>query len=440
MSAAPFIGRVAGITAALGMGVAVLQGTAVAAAEAEGVETSSRPSAASSGSDSAAAPSRTPEASGAGAGGAGASGSGVAGTGAKPSVPVRGRTAAVVRDRADVSDRASVGARRTPAVDAGSVASPAVSTLPARAATTMTLVAPSLTTAVAVPEQSAEIFSTTPPDPKATVDTPYGALGQWMINKEGQVADWVGLRFCGAGTTVANCGVGKPDEGKIMQEPINTIFVVQARNQYFAELKLNLALRLSGFGPSCCSSVGYSGIVGDSDYKQFPRGGPLGLGILPPLPFGLFQNGLLGLAAGLGPAYRDRSFLVANTHLRTFGGAPDGNGNYIFTASVSEENLDTTGGGLLPTHGFLNYNQARGQLLAGMLSKSWFKASDRGLIQMDNAIDPGNSDYTTSDYDGLAQVIALGSLFGMAPVRTTPVGAVGQTPPGPRWAQARLRV
>lgn len=289
----------------------------------------------------------------------------------------------------------------------------------------MTLVAPSLTTAVAVPEQSAEIFSTTPPVPTATVDTPYGALGQWMINKEGQVADWVGLRYCGAGTTVASCGVGKPDEGKIMQEPINTIFVVQARNQYFAELKLNLALRLSGFGPSCCSSVGYSGIVGDSDYKQFPRGGPLGLGILPPLPFGLFQNGLLGLAAGLGPAYRDRSFLVANTHLRTFGGEPDGNGNYIFTASVSEENLDTTGGGLLPTHGFLNYNQARGQLLAGMLSKSWFTASDQGLIQMDNAIAPLDPLYTTGDYDGMAQVIALGSLFGMAPVRTAPVGAAG---------------
>lgn len=40
MSAAPFIGRVAGITAALGMGVAVLQGTAVAAAETDGADTS----------------------------------------------------------------------------------------------------------------------------------------------------------------------------------------------------------------------------------------------------------------------------------------------------------------------------------------------------------------------------------------------------------------
>ncbi|MGB2811009.1 MAG: hypothetical protein WBC17_04555 [Mycobacterium sp.] len=423
MSAAPFIGRVAGITAALGMSVAILQGTAVAAAETDSADTSSRPSASAStsGSDSVAAPSRTP-----GASGTETSGTGASGSRAKPSVPVRGRTGAVVRHRADAfPDNPSASANRTPAVDAASVASPAVSTVPARAATTTTLVAPPLTPAAAIPEQSAEIFSPTPPVPTATVETRYGALGQWMINKEGQVADWIGQRYCGAGTTVATCGAGKADEGKIMQEPINTIFVVQARNQYFAELKLNLAMRLAGFGPSCCSSVGYSGIVGDSDYRQFPRGGPLGLGILPPLPFGLFQNGLLGLV-GFGPAYRDRSFLVANTHLRTFGGAPDGNGNYIFTASVSEENLDSTGGGLLPTHGFLNYNQAREQLLAGMLSKSWImKASDQGLIPMDNAIDPLNPEYTTGDHDGLAQVIALGSLWGMAPVRTTPVGAAG---------------
>ncbi len=295
--------------------------------------------------------------------------------------------------------------------------------MPALAATTVTLAAPSATLPAAIAEQSAEIFSPTPPDPTATVQTQYGALGQWMINKEGQVADWVGQRYCGPGSTVSNCGVGKPDEGKIMQEPINTIFVVQARNQYLAELKLDFAMRVSGFGPSCCSSVGYSGIVGDTDYKQFPRGGPLGLGLLPPLPFGLFQNGLLGLI-GFGPAYRDASFLIANNHLRTFGGMPDGNGNYIFTASVSEENLDTTGGGLLPTHGFESYNEARNKLLTDMLATSWLtQASNQGLIAMDNAIDPLDPTYTTGDHDGLAQVIALGSLWGMASVRSAGTGS-----------------
>ena len=412
MSAAHFIGRVGGIATALGVGVAILQGTAVAGADTGGADSSPRVSASaeSSPSRSASVPKRATR-----------------GTGftSELSAPVRGRTGSAVRDLAAVAPaKPSAIDVSVPAVNATPVATPPASAVPALAATTVTLPAPSAEVSVAIPEASAEIFSPTPPVPTATVETPYGELGQWMINKEGQVADWVGLRYCGPGTTVSNCGVGKPDEGKIMQEPINTIFVVQARNQYFAELKLNFAMRVSGFGPSCCSSVGYSGIVGDTDYKQFPRGGPLGLGILPPLPFGLFQNGLLGLF-GFGPAYRDASFLVANTHLRTFGGAPDGNGNYIFTASVSDEILDTTGGGLLPTHGFLNYNDAREELLGAMLAKSWLtKASDQGLIAMDNAIDPTDPTYTTGDHDGLAQVIALGSLWGMAsPARSARTGS-----------------
>ncbi|MEX1175075.1 MAG: hypothetical protein WEB51_05855 [Mycobacterium sp.] len=102
------------------------------------------------------------------------------------------------------------------------------------------------------------------------------------------------------------------------------------------------------------TAVGYSGIVGDTNYKQFPRGGPLGLGLLPPLPFGLFQNGLLGLV-GFGPAYRDASFLLANTHLRT---------------------------------------EARDTLLTDMLKKRWLTKA----------------------------VIALGSLWGMAPVRSARAG------------------
>ena len=412
MSAAHFIGRVGGIATALGVGVAILQGTAVAGAESGGADSSPRvaASAQSSPSNSATAPKRATR--------------GTVST-SELSGPVRGRTGSTVRDlAAAVPDKPSASAVSVPSLNAAPVATPPASAVPALAATAVTLPAPSADLSVAIPEQSAEIFSPTPPVPKAAVETPYGELGQWMINKEGQVADWVGLRYCGPGTTVSNCGVGKPDEGKIMQEPINTIFVVQARSQYLAELKLNLALRVSGFGPSCCSSVGYSGIVGDTDYKQFPRGGPLGLGILPPLPFGLFQNGLLGLF-GLGPAYRDASFLVANTHLRTFGGAPDGNGNYIFTASVSKENLDATGEGLLPTHGFESYDQARDKLLTDMLAKSWLtKASNQGLIAMDNAIDPLDPTYTTGDHDGSAQVIALGSLWGMAtPVRSARTGS-----------------
>ncbi len=405
MSAAQFIGRVGGIATALGVGVAILQGTAVAGADTDRADSSPRVSASAESAPSNSAPTSRRATRGAVAR-------------SEVTAPARGRTGSAVRDLTPVAlapDKPSVIDESVPPVKATPVETPPAPALPPLAATTVTLDEPAADLTVAAAEESAEIFSPTPPDPVATVDTAYGELGQWMINKEGQVADWVGLRYCGPGSTVSNCGIGKPDEGKIMQEPINTVFVVRARNQYLAQLKLDFALRVSGFGPSCCSSVGYSGIVGDVDYKQLPRGGSLGLGILPPLPFGLFQNGLLGLVGGLGPAYRDAPFWDANAHLRTFGGAPDGNGNYIFTASVSDEILDATGGGLLPTHGFLNYNEAREGLLTAMLKTTWLtKASNQGLIAMDNAINPLDPTYTTGDHDGLAQVIALGQLWGMA--------------------------
>jgi hypothetical protein len=248
------------------------------------------------------------------------------------------------------------------------------------------------------------------------VSTRYGTLGKWMINKEGDIADWIGQPYCGEGSSVGSCT--KPP-GKTIQEPINTVFVVKANSKWEAEVRLDFAIRAAGFGPSCCSSIGYKGIVGAETSPQFPRGGPLGMGILAPLPFGLGQTGLLGLT-GIGPAYRDLPFFLANTHIRAFGGEPDGNGNYIFTASASTENLDSTGGGLLPTHGYESFDEARGELLNNMVKRSWLTgASNQGLVDMQNMIPASDPDYTTGDHDGYAQVIALGSMFAASPARST---------------------
>ena len=362
MGAARFAGRAGGLAAALGIGVVILGGTAVASADVDGAGGSSRGSASASAEQS--------------------------------SGPARPRAAASVAARSATAARARGGA----------VSAPAAASRPVRTATvrTSSAVAP-----VAVP-------SPTPPSPDATVETPYGVLGQWMLNKAGEVADWIGQPYCGAGSTVANCKSDTPG-AKIVQEPINTIFVVQADNEYVAKLKLDFALRVSGFGPSCCSSIGYKGIVDGQTDPQMPTGGLLGLGILPPLPFGLGQRGLLGLI-GYGPAYRDAPFFLANSHLRVFGAAPDGNGNYIFTGSVSEENLDTSTGGLLPTHGYESFDVARTTLTTQMLSMGWLTgASDGGLVAMNNAISPSDPTYTTGDHDGLAQVIALGAMVASSP-------------------------
>ena len=412
MSAAQFIGRVGGIAAALGVGVAILSGPAGAGADTDGVDNSSRASASESRSESAGPSRRDLRAA--------------AIARSESRTPTRGRGGPQLTE--SIPDIPPVESLRSAPTALAALDTPAVAEVPAAAATTMTVPAPSATVAapsatVAAPSEQQLVdtvepkFAETPPVPTAEVLTQYGRIGQWMVNKEGQVADWIGQPYCGAGTTVANC---KPDTpgAKTMQEPINTVFVVQASSLYLAELKLDFAMKVAGFGPSCCSSVGYSGYLRGDNYKQFPRGGPLGLGVLAPLPFGLFQEGLMGLV-GLGPAYRDLPFLLANTHIRNFGGAPDGNGNYIFSASASTENLDTSSGGLLPTHGYESFDQARTKLLNGMLRSSWLTgAKNQGMIDLDNAIDPNNPKYTTGDHDGKAQVIALGSMFGMAPVRT----------------------
>ena len=373
MNKASFACRVGGITVALGVGAVILGGTAVAVADNEVPDTSARASAATSSQSS-----------------------GVARDAKRPSaVAARSATPARVRSAASVS---------APVVR---VATPAVSPGPARTTTERTSLTAVTTTATAV----------VPPSPDATVSTPYGDLGQWMLNKNGEVADWIGQPYCGPGSTVSNCGADTPG-AKTVQEPINVVFVVPAANEWFAKLKLDFALRVSGFGPSCCSSIGYRAIVDGETDPQMPTGGLLGLGVLPPLPFGLGQTGLLGLI-GFGPAYRDAPFFLANSHLRVFGGQSDGNGAYIFTGSASEENLDTSAGGLLPTHGYESFETARTALTQQMLNVGWLTgASNLGQVAMYNAIPADDPSYTTGDADGFAQVIGLGALFGSSPTRS----------------------
>ena len=303
MRAGQYVGRVGGIAAALGVGVAIFGGTAVAGADSAGPDT--RGSAAAS-ADSAPAPKR-----------------GSRGAAAVTSDPVTALTRVRARSSAPDLPRAVTDARPVSAVAARNVAaltepSMIAVTLPAPAVT------PPTASATAEPA-SPPAYAVSPPNPDSTTDTPYGLLGQWMLNKAGQVADWVGLPYCGAGSTSANCTSDTPG-AKTMQEPINTVFVVKAGSKYAAELRLDFALRAAGFGPSPFSSVGYKAILGTNTAPQMPGGGLLGLGLLPPLPFGLGQNGLLSFT-GLGSAYRDAPFWGENSHLRTFGGEPDGNGN-----------------------------------------------------------------------------------------------------------------
>ena len=72
----------------------------------------------------------------------------------------------------------------------------------------------------------------------------------------------------------------------------------------------------------------------------------------------------------------------------------------------------------MPTHGFESYNVARDTLLNQLVARSKITgASNLGMIAMNNAISPDDPTYTTGDADGLAQVIAIGSMVGSSPAR-----------------------
>ena len=358
MSAAVFVGRVGGMAVALGVGVAIAHGTAVAGADTDGADSSSRTSVSADAHRGSATPKR-----------------GASRASAKPAASI-----------------ASTRVNKTPVAPDLDVSIPDVpAALPAAAAVTLP--------AAAAPVAPAKgpVFASVTPDPKATVDTRYGTLGKWMINKKGEVADWVGLPYCTG------------DVCKTMQEPINVIITVSAKNKLDAERKLNFTMRRAGFPPSVFSSVGYQGIVGDQTSGQMPRGGILGLGVLGP---GNIQSGLLGALAGIGPAYRDAPFWEANAHLRTFGGVQDSDGNWVFTASVSDEYLAKDPATGKTTHAYESFDQARTKLLDAMVKKTG--ATDKGKVEMFNAIPAADPKYSTGDADGFAQVIALSGMAAMA--------------------------
>jgi len=364
MSAAQFVGRVGGMAVALGIGVAIAQGTAVAGADTDGADSSSRASSSADAHRGSA-------------------------------TPKRGAAQATAAEPA--ASTASTRVNKTPVAPDLEVSIPDLPVaLPAAAA--ITVPAAAAPAAPANP-QKGPVFAPVGPDPKATIETEYGTLGKWMINRKGQVADWVGLPYCKDGTC------------KTLQEPINVIFTVKAKSKLDAERTLNFTMRKAGFPPSVFSSVGYKGIVGDQTSGQMPRGGILGLGVLGP---GNIQGGLLGALAGVGPAYRDDAFWKANTHLRTFGGVQDKDGDWVFTASVSEEYLAKDPATGKTTHAYESFDQARTKLLDAMVKKAG--ATDQGKVEMFNAYPccAEAEKYSTGDADGLAQVIAITGMTSLA--------------------------
>lgn len=218
---------------------------------------------------------------------------------------------------------------------------------------------------------AAAVTAVPPLSPTSTVSTPYGQLGQWMINKTGNIADWVGI----------------PQDGKTILEGINIVVVDYASadpNQ--AKSNLNAWMRQSGFGASAISSTGYQGVLGTTTYSQQPT--------------------------GPSQAFRNAYFFLSNSHGRIFGPYPNPDGpGYVWIASLSKENLDLKN----LSHGYDSFQVARADFVAGMVGAG---AQDLGTVFMDNVYNVG--DFSTGDANGYATVLGVNSVLKTA---TAPRGA-----------------
>ncbi|WP_131830765.1 hypothetical protein [Mycobacteroides abscessus] len=203
-----------------------------------------------------------------------------------------------------------------------------------------------------------------PPTPTDTVDTPYGQIGKWMINADGNIANWI----------------GRPLDGRTLYEPVNAILIDHSStSEAQARANLVVALAKAGFPDYLAhSSTGYSGILGDSVYGQYP-------------------NGLMQVFS-TGPFY------VTNDHARIFGprpiALPDGSG-YLWSMSISRETGYLDG---RPNHEYVTFEGAEDDLAQGLRSVG---AQQLPSINLDNVYNSAAT--TTGDNDGSTSVFDISS-------------------------------
>lgn len=223
------------------------------------------------------------------------------------------------------------------------------------------------TPAPVVPALPTDPATTETPLPGDTVPTPYGNIGKWMLESNGQISDYG----------------GQPYGGKTLLEPVNVI-IVDPNSKSAAEsaAKINTDMFLAGFPAQPIHSSGFLGLIGSTTYGQQA------------LPL---------------TAYSDNLFILQNDHGRLFGPAtlPDANNNgaaddgYVWTGAFSTETPTIYNG--LPTHAYVSSNAARDALVLRLLATGQVQSID--YIPLDNAVDTDTT--TTGDHDGYAVVIVL---------------------------------
>ena len=106
-------------------------------------------------------------------------------------------------------------------------------------------------------EPAAETEPETAPAPADQAATEYGDIGKWMLDSRGEIADYGGL----------------PYAGRTVLEPVNVVIVDSvSKSAWEATWRLNAAMRRAGFPPRMIHSTGFRGLLDGRLYRQQPRG------------------------------------------------------------------------------------------------------------------------------------------------------------------------
>jgi hypothetical protein len=218
--------------------------------------------------------------------------------------------------------------------------------------------------AEAVRSPISTVVGASPPAGPQDESTPAAlpALGKWMIDKNGNVAHWL--------------GVPDPHNGLMMDEPINVVLRVEAGGPEEASKKVLDAAAAAGFTLRDHHSSGYSALIDHRSAPQFPDTD--------------------------GYAFSDGTYLLPNNHGRVFGPVL-WNGRYYFTAALSRENINL---GKIIDHSavyhlYSSFLRARDRFASRLVDAG--RARISGYADLGNRMSSGPQ--STGDHDGNAVVL-----------------------------------
>jgi len=216
----------------------------------------------------------------------------------------------------------------------------------------------------AIPDPASAAPEKVPVSPDDAV-APAGlpAVGKWLLDKNGDVAHWLGRRV----------------NGLLLDEPVNVLIRVRATAPAGAIQKVLAAAKAAGFTPRDGHTNGYASLLDGKKLAQENK------------------------------TFSDRPFFESNDHFRLFGPIRLG-GYYYFSAAISREKValiraeDPDPDEFPPTHEYVSFTKTRDAFAAKM--KSAGGAGVVGLIPLGNAISDDGFQ-TTGDHDGAAVLLEL---------------------------------